>query len=204
MRRSAFIPPRSHHLAAALVGLVLAACMSWTYSMRSAKNCSPASSRISSPADRPSSMCSETGPSLSALKICCPSGEATRPLNLILPSTNLAWPAMGVLHEPSSVARNDRSHSTQILVSLSLSALMYLIVFSSSERTWIPMAPCATAGSISSQSRILVMQSVMSMRLRPASASSVASTTSSSSLRRRVCTLPRKLTHLIPGFLARS
>lgn len=42
--------------------------------------------------------------------------------------------------------------------------------------------------------RMAVALSAMLRRLRPASASSVASHSPSSSLRRRVCTLPRKLT----------
>lgn len=52
----------------------------------------------------------------------------------------------------------------------------------------------ATAGSMSSVLRMLVSLSSMLRRLSPANASSVASTTFSFSLRRRVCTLPRKLT----------
>lgn len=51
---------------------------------------------------------------------------------------------------------------------------------------------CATAGSISSKSRMAVALSVRSSRLRPASASSVAEHTPSDSLRMRLCTLPRK------------
>mmetsp|Transcript_16124 Transcript_16124/g.40654 ORF Transcript_16124/g.40654 Transcript_16124/m.40654 type:complete len:270 (-) Transcript_16124:232-1041(-) len=148
-------------------------------------------------------MKSATGPSRSARNILVPSGLQTRPLRVMMPSLVLACAAMGVLQEPSRVARKDLSHETSVLVSPWLSALMYFIVFSSSDRTWMPMAPWATAGSISSQSRVLVMQSVMDMRLRPARARRVASTTSSSSLRRRVWTLPRKLTHLIPGLTAR-
>ncbi len=53
-------------------------------------------------------------------------------------------------------------------------------------RTW------ATAGSMSSQDRMDDALSARSSRLRPASASSVACTTPSCSLRRRDCTLPRK------------
>lgn len=58
----------------------------------------------------------------------------------------------------------------------------------------MPMAPCATAGSISSISMICVMCWVMSRRFRPARASNVALQSPSCSLRRRVCTFPRKLT----------
>mmetsp|Transcript_11253 Transcript_11253/g.34588 ORF Transcript_11253/g.34588 Transcript_11253/m.34588 type:complete len:282 (-) Transcript_11253:110-955(-) len=114
-----------------------------------------------------------------------------------------AWPAMGVLQLPSSAARNARSHDTHVNVSSWFSASMYLSARSSSSRHWMPMAPCATAGSISSHSSTAVTSSAMSMRLRPAYARSVASTTPSSSFRRRVCTLPRKLTHLSVGFFAR-
>mmetsp|Transcript_31126 Transcript_31126/g.85161 ORF Transcript_31126/g.85161 Transcript_31126/m.85161 type:complete len:202 (-) Transcript_31126:51-656(-) len=75
---------------------------------------------------------------------------------------------------------------------------------SSPSRHWMPIAPCATAGSISSHSRTAVMYCVISMRLRPASASRVASTMFSLSFFSRVCTLPRKLTHLSVGFFASS
>mmetsp|Transcript_44884 Transcript_44884/g.111246 ORF Transcript_44884/g.111246 Transcript_44884/m.111246 type:complete len:286 (+) Transcript_44884:270-1127(+) len=114
-----------------------------------------------------------------------------------------AWPAIGVLQLPSSVRRKERSQSTAILVMWWLRPARYFSERSSSERHWMPMAPCATAGSISSHSMIEVRCCVMSMRLRPASASSVASTSLEASLRRRVCTLPRKLTTLSVGFLAR-
>mmetsp|Transcript_7621 Transcript_7621/g.31537 ORF Transcript_7621/g.31537 Transcript_7621/m.31537 type:complete len:286 (-) Transcript_7621:46-903(-) len=110
---------------------------------------------------------------------------------------------MGVLQLPSRTSRKARSHATAWKVSWWLRAVAYLSARSSSSRHWSPMAPCATAGSISSIERIAVASSSMSMRLSPAKARSVASTTPSSSLRSRVWTLPRKLTHLSVGFLAR-
>mmetsp|Transcript_21700 Transcript_21700/g.38142 ORF Transcript_21700/g.38142 Transcript_21700/m.38142 type:complete len:228 (-) Transcript_21700:259-942(-) len=76
--------------------------------------------------------------------------------------------------------------------------------FSSPSRIWIPIAPCATAGSISSHSRTFVMCSSSCMRLRPALASKVASTMPSCNFFKRVCTFPRKLTHLNVGFAASS
>mmetsp|Transcript_6139 Transcript_6139/g.12734 ORF Transcript_6139/g.12734 Transcript_6139/m.12734 type:complete len:247 (+) Transcript_6139:246-986(+) len=129
---------------------------------------------------------------------------AMRPRKSISPPTILACPAMGVLQFPSSAARNARSQSTQAFVSGWLSASMYFRDRSSSDLHWMPMAPWATAGSISSQSRTLVAHPSMSILLRPAMARRVASTTPSSSLRRRVWTLPLKFTHLKVGFLAMS
>ena len=47
-----------------------------------------------------------------------PSGEATNPLKRQLPSSSLqAYPAMGVLQDPSSVNRKALSHATANLVS---------------------------------------------------------------------------------------
>mmetsp|Transcript_25018 Transcript_25018/g.64580 ORF Transcript_25018/g.64580 Transcript_25018/m.64580 type:complete len:314 (-) Transcript_25018:105-1046(-) len=136
-------------------------------------------------------------------KISVPSGLATSPRKISSPSTMRAWPAIGVLQLPSRADRNARSQSTAILVGLWHSALMYFSERSSSSRHWMPIAPCATAGSISSHSMMEVRCSSMSIRFRPAYASSVASTTPSFSLRKRVCTLPRKLTTFSVGFLAR-
>ena len=56
----------------------------------------------------------------------------------------------------------------------------------------IPIAPWATAGSISSIERIEVTCSVIFKRLRPANANNVAWTTPSFSFLKRVWTLPRK------------
>ena len=53
------------------------------------------------------------------------------------------------------------------------------------------MMPCPTAGMNSSTASVSVAASARPSRLRPASASSVASTSPSSSLRSRVSTLPR-------------
>mmetsp|Transcript_43254 Transcript_43254/g.74674 ORF Transcript_43254/g.74674 Transcript_43254/m.74674 type:complete len:250 (+) Transcript_43254:850-1599(+) len=127
-----------------------------------------------------------------------------RPRKCSCPSLRKAWPAMGVLQLPSSVSRKARSQSTAVLVSAWFRAARYLWALSSFSRHWMPMAPWATAGSISSNSSTLVATSSMSMRLRPARASRVASTTPSSSLRSRVCTFPRKFTTLSVGFLASS
>ena len=55
-----------------------------------------------------------------------------------------------------------------------------------------PIAPCATAGSISSVERTEVACAARPSRSRPASASSVASARPSSSFLSRVSTLPRK------------
>mmetsp|Transcript_2390 Transcript_2390/g.5409 ORF Transcript_2390/g.5409 Transcript_2390/m.5409 type:complete len:260 (+) Transcript_2390:319-1098(+) len=111
---------------------------------------------------------------------------------------------MGVRHEPSSAARNARSHVTPIRVSSWLSSASRLSADVSPVRTVIPMAPCAMAGSISSMLRIAVAWSSMPRRFSPARARSVASTCPSSSLRMRLCTLPRKLTTFNVLFCARS
>mmetsp|Transcript_10996 Transcript_10996/g.37882 ORF Transcript_10996/g.37882 Transcript_10996/m.37882 type:complete len:285 (+) Transcript_10996:122-976(+) len=163
----------------------------------------PASALMPSPASRPIFSASAGAPVLVARYICWPSSDDTRPSKRSSPSTMRAWPAMGVLQLPSRAARKARSQETQVKVSSWLSAAMYFSARASSSRHWMPMAPWATAGSISSHSRTAVTSSAMSMRLRPAYARSVASTTPSSSLRSRVCTLPRKLTHLSVGLMAR-
>ena len=56
----------------------------------------------------------------------------------------------------------------------------------------LPAPTCATAGSMSSVDRMAVALSVMSSRLSPASASSVAWHTPSLSFLILLCTLPRK------------
>ena len=61
------------------------------------------------------------------------------------------------------------------------------------------MAPWATAGSISSTDTGPAARSARPSRLRPASASRVASAAPSASLRRRVSTLPRMDTTVISG-----
>src|SRR5579883_48882 len=61
----------------------------------------------------------------------------------------------------------------------------------SSARVSIATTPCPTAGKNSSTGKMLLAASTSPSRLRPASASSVASTAPSFSLRRRVSTLPR-------------
>jgi hypothetical protein len=66
------------------------------------------------------------------------------------------------------------------------------------------MTPWATAGSISSQSRTDVAHPSTPLRLSPAMAKRVASTTPSCNFQRRVCTFPRKLTHRRIGFWAIS
>mmetsp|Transcript_44 Transcript_44/g.177 ORF Transcript_44/g.177 Transcript_44/m.177 type:complete len:289 (+) Transcript_44:329-1195(+) len=75
---------------------------------------------------------------------------------------------------------------------------------SSPARQVIPMAPCATAGNISSVGMMTLACWARSMRFKPAIASKVQSTTSSLSLRMRDCTLPLKFTHLSVGNLYKS
>mmetsp|Transcript_8203 Transcript_8203/g.17048 ORF Transcript_8203/g.17048 Transcript_8203/m.17048 type:complete len:203 (-) Transcript_8203:935-1543(-) len=142
-------------------------------------------------------------PSFSTMNFWLPSGMAINPRNMIFPSTMRACPAMGVLQFPSRASRKARSQLTQTWVSMWLRALTYLRARSSFSRHWTPMAPCATAGSISSHSRTAVAYLSMSIRFNPAMAKSVASTTPSFSFRRRVWTFPRKLTHFSVGFWAR-
>mmetsp|Transcript_2771 Transcript_2771/g.6662 ORF Transcript_2771/g.6662 Transcript_2771/m.6662 type:complete len:254 (+) Transcript_2771:470-1231(+) len=133
-----------------------------------------------------------------------PSGCAINPLNARLPSSPLrAWPAMGVLQEPSRAPRKARSHSTAVYVSGWLRESRYLSGVSSPVLHAIPMAPWATAGSISSKLRMAVILSTRSRRFRPAYASRVAATSPSPSLRSRDWTLPLKLMTLKEGNLFR-
>ena len=60
-----------------------------------------------------------------------------------------------------------------------------------STRASMPIAPCPIAGGNASSGRMAVATSSRPSRLRPASASKVASTSPASSLRNRDCTLPR-------------
>ena len=85
-----------------------------------------------------------------ARSTCRPSGEATRARRSISPSTRRACAAIGVRHEPSSAASNARSAATQRKVGASSSRASRSRVRGSSARHSMPMAPCATAGSISS------------------------------------------------------
>ena len=57
----------------------------------------------------------------------------------------------------------------------------------------MPSAPCPTAGSITSNGSTCEMRPASPSRLSPASASTIASNSPSSSLRTRVSTLPRML-----------
>ena len=72
-------------------------------------------------------------------------------------------------------------------------------VAASFSRASMAMMPCPTAGMNSSASSVSVAASARPSRLRPASASSVASTSPASSLRSRVSTLPRNDTTLRSG-----
>ena len=63
----------------------------------------------------------------------------------------------------------------------------------------MPMAPCATAGSISSMDMIVVMCCESPSRLSPAQARKVASAIPSVNLRKRVSTLPRNCTGIRSG-----
>ena len=66
--------------------------------------------------------------------------------------SRLAKAAMGVRQEPSSTARQARSAATSWLLRRSLSAASQVRVCSSLLRASRPIAPWATAGSISSGS----------------------------------------------------
>mmetsp|Transcript_33342 Transcript_33342/g.79059 ORF Transcript_33342/g.79059 Transcript_33342/m.79059 type:complete len:355 (+) Transcript_33342:217-1281(+) len=146
---------------------------------------------------------SVAGPSRDVLKTLLPSVLPTKPEKLMTPLSIVAWPAIGVRQDPSSAMRKARSQTTASRVGSSLSLARYCAAASSPVRQAMPMAPWETAGSISSSERMLVMASVMSRRLRPASARRVASTVPSSSFLSRVCTFPRKFTTLRCGYLER-
>mmetsp|Transcript_26650 Transcript_26650/g.74499 ORF Transcript_26650/g.74499 Transcript_26650/m.74499 type:complete len:278 (+) Transcript_26650:37-870(+) len=174
---------------------------------RKSKNSGPASALSCSPASVPILRASSSvkAPPRVVSKIWEPSTAATRPLKSMFPSASrAAMPAMGVRHEPSSAARKARSHTTARRVSSWLRPARNSCMASSPSRQAMPMAPWATAGSISSNDSTDVILSVRSSRRRPAYASSVQSTSPSCSLRSRLCTLPRKLTTLRCGNLASS
>jgi len=133
-----------------------------------------------------------------------PSGRSTSPLSVRVPPSSVARPAMGVSHDPSSVSRNCRSDASRRPVGVSWIAASISAVFVSSRRRSMPMAPCATAGSISVVSTGVAGTSVMSSRLRPAQAKKVQVATPSESFFNRVCTLPRNSTTFRSGRLLRS
>uniref|UniRef100_A0A2P2JY63 Porphobilinogen deaminaseic n=1 Tax=Rhizophora mucronata TaxID=61149 RepID=A0A2P2JY63_RHIMU len=84
------------------------------------KNPGPALESNSLPASFPIRTISSRvyGPFLEVSSTRVPSGEATSPLNVQLPSSSLqAYPAIGVRQDPSSVSRNALSQATANLVS---------------------------------------------------------------------------------------
>eukprot|EP00958_Prasinococcus_capsulatus_P015767 scaffold1690_cov366-Prasinococcus_capsulatus_cf.AAC.3 len=106
----------------------------------------PAFALISSPASLPIFRASSMvmAPVREASTIWVPSGDATRPRNCMSPFSSLwAWPAIGVRHEPSSAARNARSHTTAMRVSSWFSAERYSSSLVSPVLFAIPMAPAA-------------------------------------------------------------
>ena len=80
-----------------------------------------------------------------------PSGLAIRPRRYSAPSlSRIAWPAIGVRHEPSSTASIACSAATQVAVGAWLMAASQPIMRASSTRHSMQTAPWPTAGSISS------------------------------------------------------
>ena len=109
-----------------------------------------------------------------------------------------AWPPIGVRQEPSSTARKARSVVTAVAVSASSILATSARVAASSARVSMPIAPWPTAGKNSSTSSNAAAASSRPSRFKPATASSVASASPASILRKRVSTLPRS------GTMARS
>ena len=134
-----------------------------------------------------------------------PSGRATRASRRSPPApSGTARPAIGVRHEPSSAASSARSQATAAAVGGSTSGCSSAATASSPTRHSMPSAPWPTAGSISSGASTVIAAVSCPRRLRPASASSVASAAPSASLRSRVPTLPRMGTTVTSGRRARS
>jgi hypothetical protein len=74
----------------------------------------------SSPASLPMASASAGSPSRVAVKTSIPSGVKVSPLKCSRPFLICAYPAIGVLHEPSSSLRKARSQAIAIAVVLSL------------------------------------------------------------------------------------
>src|SRR5262249_46740631 len=87
-----------------------------------AKKAGPALALSSRPASAPSIAVSSAGPVRDTASAALPSGFTIRPENCTTPPASRAWPAIGVLHDPSSTARNARSHARAIAASASLIA----------------------------------------------------------------------------------
>lgn len=92
-----------------------------------------------------------------------------------------------LLHHRQTYVFMDKAGPFKMSLKMSLRVIpAVMLPASCADLHAMPMAPWATAGSISSMSRILVMCCVMSRRFRPARASRVALQSPSCNLRRRV------------------
>src|SRR5262249_12340516 len=110
-----------------------------------AKKAGPGLALSSRPATPPSIAASRGGPVRDTASGALPSGFTIRPEKCTTPPASRAWPAIGVLHDPSSTARNARSHARAIAASASLIASTSARLWSSSALASIAMTPCPTA-----------------------------------------------------------
>jgi hypothetical protein len=120
-----------------------------------------------------------------------PSGWATKARRRRVSPRRSAWAPRGVLQSPPRAMSTPRSAATQEAVWVSWRRARTARVSASSARHSMPRAPWPTAGSDTSGSRICVARPSRPRRTRPARASTMASHSPASTLRRRVSTLPR-------------
>ena len=113
------------------------------------------------------------------------------PRKWTIPSETVAYPAIGVRHEPSRTVRNARSAASAVPVSSSAMPRTKAATGPSEARAVMAIAPCPTAGGKTSIGITMVAWRSSPNLFKPASARSVASTSPSDVLRNRVSTLPR-------------
>src|SRR3990170_4656863 len=133
-----------------------------------------------------------------------PSGLATKPRIRSLPFFTSAKPPSGTWQLPASARLRARSASTQAAVSGWCSGCSKAITSARSARHSMPSAPCPTAGRLSSLLINARMRWPSPRRFSPAAARMMAAYCPSSSLRKRVCTLPRNGSILRCGKRARN
>src|SRR5581483_3355066 len=163
---------------------------------------SPPRRRSDWPVRRPSS--SGSLPSWNSRINSEPSGRATTAVRRRPAPLSSAKAPMGTWHPPPSCRSSARSQLTVARVARWSRNSVAARVSVSPERISMARAPWPTAGHITLGGRIVRMRSVRPRRTRPAAARMMASYSPSSSLRRRVSTLPRSGRTLRSGRRARS
>ena len=131
------------------------------------------------------------GPRCVAVMRRRPSMESTAPRTISTPSRTWDVAPIGTRQPPPSDQSIARSAVIRLHVSASFSAATLARLTASASRHSRPIAPCPTAGSIHSASRISVIACDNPSRTSPASARMIASRPCSVSLRNRVSTFPR-------------